>query len=154
MKTLSLENVNANVILDITKKTSKEINIGLPHHPEITLRPFSNNHRVVAGNTSAIMVVIAVVIGFTVLGFGGYAGYGMWQTKVQNDALKALEASEQMQAEEQAQQEKALLDQQRQEAQALAEQQRLEAEAMAEQEAMEAELNENEAFSNPPPETR
>ena len=84
--------------------------------------------------------------------FGDYGGRFVPETLM--PALKELEASEQMQAEEQAQQEKALLDQQRQEAQALAEQQRLEAEAMAEQEAMEAELNENEAFSNPPPETR
>jgi hypothetical protein len=154
MKTLSLENVNANKILDMTKKPSKEINIGLPHLPELSLRPYSNNHRLVASNTSFILPLIAVVIGLSIIGFGGYTGYGMWQTKVQNDALKEMEESTQRLAEEQAQQQKALLDQQRQEEEAIAEQQRLEAEALAEQEAAEVELNQDEALPNSPPEIR
>ena len=154
MKTLSLENVNANIILDLTKKTSKEITVGLPHSPEIVLRPYSNNHRLETGSSSAIAPMIAIIIGLGIIGFGGYTGYGMWQTKVQNDALREMEASEQKAIEEQAQQEKALLDQQRQAEAALAEQQRLEAEAQYAQETPEVEPPQAETAPNPAQQAR
>jgi hypothetical protein len=154
MKTLSLENVNANIILDLTKRTSKEITVGLPHSPEIALRPSSNNHRLVTGSSSAIAPMIAIIIGLGVIGFGGYTGYGMWQTKVQNDALREMEASEQKAIEEQAQQEKALLEQRRQEEAVLAEQQRLEAEAQYAQETPEVEFPQEDIAPGPAQQAR
>lgn len=154
MKTLSLGNVNANIILDLTKKTSKEITVGLPHSPEIALRQSSNNHRLATGSSSAIAPMIAIIIGVGVIGFGGYTGYGMWQTKVQNDVLREMEASELKAIEEQAQQEKALLDQQRQEEAALAEQQRLEAEAQYAQETPEVEFPQEEIAPSPAQQAR
>jgi len=144
MKTLSLNNVNANITLDITKKPSKEIKVGLPHSPEIIIKPSSNNQRLSTGNTSAILPLIAIIIGFGSISVAGYTGYGMWQTKVQNDALKEMEESEQRLAEEQAQQQKALLEQQRQEEAARAEQQRLEAQTQYEQEEPEVEFPQDE----------
>lgn len=154
MKTLSLENVNANIVLDITKKPSREITVGLPHSPEIFPRTSSNAHRSAASGSSSAFLALALLVGLTVLSFGGYAGYGMWQTKVQNDVLREMEESEQRLAEEQAQQQKALLEQQRQEEEALAEQQRLEAEALSEQEAAEVEFPQEEVTPSPAPQAR